>query len=75
MAKIPCGGFEIGTGLSLDGKTLKATGYTLPAATKTALGGVKMATKVAEAAGSAPTAAEFKALIDALVAAGIMAAE
>lgn len=70
MAKIPCGGFEIGDGLTLDGKTLKAT-----AATATALGGVKLATKVAEAAGSAPTAAEFKALIDALVAAGIMAAQ
>lgn len=33
------------------------------------------AAKVAYAAGSAPTAAEFKALIDALIAAGLMASE
>ena len=43
-----------------------------PAATTAARGTVKMAAKVAEAAGSAPTAAEFKALLDALKAAGIM---
>lgn len=49
------------------------TQYTLPAATTTALGGVKQAAAVAEAAGDAPTAAEFKALLDALKAAGIMA--
>lgn len=47
--------------------------YVLPAATKTALGGVKMAENVADAEGDAPTAAEFKALLDALIAAGIMA--
>lgn len=41
-------------------------------ATKTSAGTVKMAAKVSEAAGSAPTAAEFKALLDALKAAGIM---
>lgn len=44
----------------------------MPAATKTKAGAVKMAAKVDEAAGSAPTAAEFKALLDALKAAGIM---
>ena len=33
------------------------------------------AAKVSYAAGSAPTAAEFKALIDALIAAGLMASE
>ena len=44
------------------------------AATASAAGVVKMAENVAEAEGSAPTAAEFKALIDALIAAGIMAA-
>jgi len=43
------------------------------AATETTLGLVKMAANVAEAAGSAPTAAEFKALLDALIEAGIMA--
>lgn len=44
-------------------------------ATAEAAGIVKQATNVAEAAGAAPTAAEFKALLDALIAAGIMAAE
>ena len=53
---------------------LKAGGTAvLPAATKTKAGAVKMAAAVANAAGSAPTAAEFKALLDALKAAGIMA--
>lgn len=47
--------------------------YTLPSATKTALGGVKQATRVNEAAGENVTKAEFKALLDALKAAGIMA--
>lgn len=47
--------------------------YVLPAATKTALGGVKQSAVVAEAAGESVTAAEFKALLDALKAAGIMA--
>ena len=42
-------------------------------ATKTKAGVVKMAAKVDEAAGTAPTAAEFKALLDALKDAGIMA--
>ena len=46
----------------------------IPAATKTKAGAVKMAAMVSEAAGDAPTAAEFKALLDALKAAGIMAA-
>lgn len=35
---------------------------------------IKQAANVAKAAGSAPTKAEFDALIDALVAAGLMAA-
>ncbi len=44
-------------------------------ATTEAAGIVKQATNVAEAAGAAPTATEFKALLDALITAGIMAAE
>ena len=44
------------------------------AATADKAGVVKAAANVAYAAGEAPTAAEFKALIDALIAAGIMAA-
>lgn len=47
--------------------------YTLPAASKTALGGVKQAIRVDEAAGANVTKAEFKALLDALKAAGQMA--
>lgn len=49
--------------------------YTLPAANKTTLGGVKQAVLVAEAAGENVTKAEFKALLDALKAAGQMARE
>ena len=44
----------------------------VPNATKTTAGIVKMAENVATAAGDAPTAAEFDALIAALIAAGIM---
>lgn len=48
--------------------------YKLPAATTSALGGVKMAAHVASAAGDNVTKAEFEALLDALEAAGIVAA-
>lgn len=48
-------------------------GYSLPAANKTTLGGVKQAALVPEAAGENVTKAEFKALLDALKAAGQMA--
>ena len=63
--------------------------YTLPTASADTLGGVKVgdglaiasgvlsvdpAANVAAAAGDAPTAAEFKALLDALIAAGFMEA-
>ena len=47
--------------------------YVLPAATTSALGGVKQSTAVPEAAGENVTKAEFKALLDALKTAGIMA--
>ena len=46
--------------------------YTLPAATTEALGGVKMAAAVADAA-AAPTQGEFNALLASLRAAGILA--
>lgn len=46
--------------------------YVLPAATTSALGGVKMAAHVASASGDNVTAAEFEALLDALEAAGIV---
>lgn len=51
------------------------TAYTLPAASKTTLGGVKQAALVSEAAGENVTKAEFKALLDALKAAGQMASK
>lgn len=46
--------------------------YTLPAASTTVLGGVKQAAFVADPAGDAPTKAEFVALRDAMVNAGLM---
>ena len=46
--------------------------YVLPAATTAALGGVKMAAAVADAA-AAPTQTEFNALLTSLRAAGILA--
>ena len=51
----------------------KGDTYTLPAANKSTLGGVKQSALVPEAAGENVTKAEFKALLDALKAAGIMA--
>lgn len=46
---------------------------TYSAATESTIGLVKQCANVAEAAGDNPTAEEFKALLDALIAAGIMA--
>lgn len=77
--KAPCGGIALNADdFTVDDNGVikskaKANGYVLPAATKSALGGVKQATKVNEAAGENVTKAEFKALLDALKAAGIMA--
>lgn len=65
--------------VKIDATTSKLYVPTYPtvpeAATATETGVVKQSALVAEAAGDAPTAAEFKALLDALKAAGIMAAE
>lgn len=57
----------------LEGIAKNANNYTLPVAKSNAIGGVKQATLVAEAAGENVTQAEFKALLDALKVAGIMA--
>lgn len=57
----------------LDGIAAQANKYTLPNATTSSYGGVKQAANVAKVVGEAPTKAEFDALIDSLVAAGIMA--
>ena len=45
----------------------------IPVATATKAGAVKQGVAVADAASTAPTAAEFKALLDSLRAAGIIA--
>ena len=50
-----------------------ATSTAPAAATKTKAGVVKMGVTVADAAGDAPTAAEFKALLDSLKDAGVIA--
>ena len=60
------------TNVEVTGDLKMSGSAAMPAATKTKAGAVKMAAKVSEAAGDAPTAAEFKALLDALKAAGIM---
>ena len=60
--------------LVINGTLTLGSGATLPAATETSKGMVKMAENVAEASGANPTAAEFKALLDALISAGVMAA-
>lgn len=58
-------------GITKDG--LGINDYVLPAANTNTIGGVKQATAVAEAVGENVTQAEFKALLDALKTAGIMA--
>lgn len=59
-----------------DGEPVDVGGsaYVLPAATTGALGGVRMAAHVADAAGENVTAAEFNGLLDVLEAAGIVSA-
>ena len=66
--------FEQGTGtLVLGGDVKIPTGATGAVASTTKAGLMKQGAAVADAAGSAPTAAEFKALLDSLRAAGIIA--
>ena len=55
-------------------KTLVDAKYTAANATTVAAGLVMMSANVAKAVGAAPTKAEFDALIDALITAGLMAA-
>lgn len=65
-AKTVIGGtLEIKSGATITG---------LPDSSATVKGVAKQAANVAKAAGTAPTKAEFDAVIDALVAAGLMAA-
>ena len=66
--------FEQGTGaLVLGGDVKIPTGATGAVASTTKAGLMKQGAAVADAAGAAPTAAEFKALLDSLRAAGIIA--
>lgn len=59
----------------IDGTSSKLYVPAYPTTATTATAGlVKQSANVAEAAGANPTAAEFKALLDALIAAGVMAA-
>lgn len=57
----------------LDGIAVQANKFVLGAATDAALGGVMQGAAVADAVGAAPTAAEYKALLDSLRAAGVIA--
>ena len=57
----------------LSGIAENANNYVLPSANASTIGGVKQATLVPEASGENVTKAEFKALLDALKEAGIMA--
>lgn len=59
---------------AIDGEATTTAAGLMSAADKAKLDGIEPAANVAEAAGAAPTAAEFKALLDALIAAGLMAA-
>lgn len=57
----------------LDAIEKGANKYVLPAATTGAIGGVKQSANVPKAASETPTKEEFDALIDALIATGIIA--
>jgi len=65
-------GYTKFTNVEITGE-LKAASVDLPAASATAAGVVKQGVAVADAASTAPTAAEFKALLDSLRDAGIIA--
>lgn len=65
---------DAGTGIvEADGFSGPVDPTDIPEATETTSGVVKMAAFVADPAGAEPTAEEFEALRDALVAAGLMA--
>lgn len=61
------------TNLEVTGDLKMSGTATMPTASATKAGAVKQGAAVANAAGSAPTAAEFKALLDSLRTAGIIA--
>ncbi len=61
------------TNLEVTGELKVGGSAAMPAATADKAGAVKQGAAVADAAGSAPTAAEFKVLLDSLRDAGIIA--
>lgn len=66
-------GYTKFTNLEVTGDLKMSGTAVMPAATATKAGAVKQGVAVADAASTAPTAAEFKALLDSLRAAGIIA--
>ena len=58
-----------------DGTPKEKPGYTLPTASTTAKGGVKMAAKVSDATGETDIVAQFNALLAAMKTAGLMASK
>lgn len=66
-------GYTKFTNLEVTGDLKMSGTAAIPAATATKAGAVKQGVAVADAASTAPTAAEFKALLDSLRAAGIIA--
>ena len=65
--------YTAGDNITISEGVISATDTTYSAATASKLGLVKKGAAVADAAGDAPTAAEFKALLDSLRDAGIIA--
>ena len=66
-------GYTKFTNLEVTGDLKMSGTAAIPAATATKAGAVKQGVAVADAASTAPTAAEFKALLDSLRDAGIIA--
>lgn len=66
-------GYTRFTNVEVTGELKMSGTAVMPAATADKAGAVKMGAAVADAASTAPTAAEFKALLDSLRAAGIIA--
>ncbi|WP_440530979.1 head fiber protein [Serratia marcescens] len=70
VVKVLSGG---GSSVAWDDITGKPTTFAPPAATDSVVGGVKQGAAVVNAAGEAPTATEYNALLASLRAAGIIA--
>ena len=73
MGKTVFTGLRVDGPVEINGKLTLGSSGSLPAASADAAGVVKQGVAVADAASTAPTAAEFKALLDSLRDAGIIA--